>query len=143
MIYNFENFVKKVDENITSVEFMNRFGLSEEEEPVAADAPIEEPADKEEKPEENAELEAFKKEHLDVMMTELESEDFDTFYTSEFKAWKEMEAGEEKDAKKEEILTKIKDMFKLGEEEKMEEKPEENPTKEPAAEEPAAEEEKG
>ena len=47
------------------------------------------------------------------------------------------EDGEEKEAKKEEILTKIKDMFQLGEEE-TEEAPEEG---EEPAEEPAAEEE--
>jgi len=147
MIYNFENFVKKIDENVNSAEFMNRFGLSEEENPVAADAPVDEPTEKtEEKTEEHADLEEFKKEHLDVMFNELGSEDFDKFYTSEFKAWKEMEDGEEKDKKKEEILTKIKDMFKLGEEAKEEtETPAETAPEEaaPATEEPAGEEEKG
>ena len=115
MIYNFKDFVTKVDENVNSNEFLNKFGLTEEE----------------------ADLEAFKKEHLDVMFNELSSDDFDSFYSSEFKEWKEMEDGEEKEAKKEEILTKIKDMFQLGEEE-TEEAPEEG---EEPAEEPAAEEE--
>ena len=45
--------------------------------------------------------------------------------------------------KKEEILNKIKDMFKLGEEKAKEEADAEKPAEEPAAEEPAAEEEKG
>jgi hypothetical protein len=48
-----------------------------------------------------------------------------------------MEDGEDKEAKKEEILTKIKDMFKLGEEETEEAPAEEG---EEPAEEPAAEE---
>lgn len=129
MIYNFREFVTKIDENIASSEFMNRFGLTEDDSAVAADAPkVEEEPAKEEGAEggedKNEELEKFKKEHLDVMFSELGSEDFDKFYSSEFKAWKDMEDGEEKDKKKEEILNKIKDMFKLGEE--KEEKEEEN-----------------
>ena len=156
MIYNFENFVKKIDENINSSQFLNRFGLTEEDTATDTDAPaeaapIEPKEDATEKPaEDNKDLEEFKKEHLDVMFTELGSDDFDTFYTSEFKAWKEMEDGEEKDKKKEEILTKIKDMFKLGEEEATD-KPEEAPAEDtkaaetaekPATDEATAEEEK-
>ena len=138
MIYNFKDFVTKVDENVNSNEFLNKFGLTEEEDAAEADAPVEEEPT-EEAPEEGADLEAFKfkKEHLDVMFNELSSDDFDAFYSSEFKEWKEMEDGEEKEAKKEEILNKIKDMFQLGEEEKEEEAPEEG---EEPAEEPAAEE---
>ena len=135
MIYNFKDFVTKVDENVNSDEFLNKFGLTEEEDTAEADAPVEE-APVEEAPEEGADLEAFKKEHLDVMFNELSSDDFDSFYSSEFKEWKEMEDGEEKEAKKEEILTKIKDMFKLGEEEKEEAPAEDAPVEdEPAAEE--------
>jgi hypothetical protein len=138
MIYNFKDFVTKVDENVNSAEFLNKFGLTEEEDAAAADAPVED-APEEDAPvaDEAADLEAFKKEHLDVMFNELSSDDFDAFYSSEFKEWKEMEDGEDKEAKKEEILTKIKDMFQLGEEEK-EEAPEEDEA--PAEDEPAAEE---
>jgi hypothetical protein len=135
MIYNFKDFVTKVDENVNSAEFLNNFGLTEEEDAAAADAPVEEEPN-EDKADDAADLEAFKKEHLDVMFNELSSDDFDSFYSSEFKEWKEMEDGEEKEAKKEEILNKIKDMFKLGEEAKEEEAKEEAP----AEEEPAAEE---
>jgi hypothetical protein len=139
MIYNFKDFVTKVDENVNSAEFLNKFGLTEEEDATAADAPVED-APEEDAPvaDEAADLEAFKKEHLDVMFNELSSDDFDSFYSSEFKEWKEMEDGEDKEAKKEEILTKIKDMFQLGEEEKEEEAPAEEDA--PAEDEPAAEE---
>ena len=99
MIYNFKDFVTKVDENVNSAEFLNNFGLTEEEDAAAADAPVEE-APVEEAPEEGADLEAFKKEHLDVMFNELSSDDFDSFYSSEFKEWKDMEDGEDKEAKK-------------------------------------------
>lgn len=138
MIYNFKDFVTKVDENVNSAEFLNKFGLTEEEDAAAADAPVED-APEEDAPvaDEAADLEAFKKEHLDVMFNELSSDDFDSFYSSEFKEWKEMEDGEDKEAKKEEILTKIKDMFKLGEE--KEEAPAEDADA-PAEDEPAAEE---
>ena len=105
MIYNFKDFVTKVDENVNSNEFLNKFGLTEEEDAAEADAPVEEEPT-EEAPEEGVDLEAFKKEHLDVMFNELSSDDFDSFYSSEFKEWKEMEDGEEKEAKKEEILRK-------------------------------------
>jgi len=138
MIYNFKDFVTKVDENVNSSEFLNKFGLTEEEDAAAADAPVDDAAAKEEAPaKDGADLEAFKKEHLNVMFNELSSDDFDSFYSSEFKEYKEMEDGEEKEAKKEEILTKIKEMFQLGEEAK-----EEAPAKDEAApiEEPAAEE---
>ena len=139
MIYNFKDFVTKVDENVNSDEFLNNFGLTEDEEATEADAPVEEAPEEEAEPaEENADLEAFKKEHLDVMFNELSSDDFDAFYSSDFKEFKEMEDGEEKEAKKEELLNKIKDMFQLGEAE-AEEAPEEG-VEEPA-EEPAAEEE--
>ena len=137
MIYNFKDFVTKVDENVNSAEFLNNFGLTEEEDAAAADAPVEDAPVEDAPAEDGADLEAFKKEHLDVMFNELSSDDFDSFYSSEFKEWKEMEDGEDKEAKKEEILTKIKDMFKLGEEEK-EEAPEEDEA--PAEDEPAAEE---
>ena len=143
MIYNFKDFVTKVDENVNSDEFLNNFGLTEDEESTEADAPIEEaPIEDAEPAEENADLEAFKKEHLDVMFNELSSDDFDAFYSSDFKEFKEMEDGEEKEAKKEELLNKIKDMFQLGEAE-AEEAPEEAPEEgvEEPAEEPAAEEE--
>jgi hypothetical protein len=139
MIYNFKDFVTKVDENVNSAEFLNKFGLTEEEDAAAADAPVEDDMPKEDAPAADdaaADLEAFKKEHLDVMFNELSSDDFDSFYSSEFKEWKDMEDGEEKEAKKEEILNKIKDMFQLGEEEKEEAKEEEAPIEE----EPAAEE---
>jgi hypothetical protein len=139
MIYNFKDFVTKVDENVNSAEFLNNFGLTEEEDAAAADAPVEDDMPKEdEAPSEDEALEAFKKEHLDVMFNELSSDDFDSFYSSEFKEWKEMEDGEEKEAKKEEILNKIKDMFQLSTEEKEEEAPAEDedaPAEEPAAEE--------
>ena len=137
MIYNFKDFVTKVDENVNSAEFLNKFGLTEEEDAAAADAPVEDADAKEEAPAADAaDLEAFKKEHLDVMFNELSSDDFDSFYSTEFKEWKDMEDGEEKEAKKEEILTKIKDMFKLGEEEKEEATDDEAaPAEEPAAEE--------
>ena len=139
MIYNFKDFVTKVDENVNSAEFLNKFGLTEEEDAAAADAPVEDDMPKEDAPAADdaaADLEAFKKEHLDVMFNELSSDDFDSFYSSEFKEWKDMEDGEEKEAKKEEILNKIKDMFQLGEEAKEEAKEEEAPIEE----EPAAEE---
>ena len=138
MIYNFKDFVTKVDENVNSSEFLNKFGLTEEEDAAAADAPVEDDAAKEEAPaQDGADLEAFKKEHLDVMFNELSSDDFDSFYSSEFKEYKEMEDGEEKEAKKEEILTKIKEMFQLGEEVKEEAPAEDEaaPAEEPAAEE--------
>ena len=138
MIYNFKDFVTKVDENVNSAEFLNNFGLTEEEDAAAADAPVED-APEEDAPvaDEAADLEAFKKEHLDVMFNELSSDDFDSFYSSEFKEWKEMEDGEEKEAKKEEILNKIKDMFQLSTEEKEEAPAEDEdaPADEPAAEE--------
>jgi len=135
MIYNFKDFVTKVDENVNSAEFLNKFGLTEEEDATAADAPVEETPN-EDAADDAADLEAFKKEHLDVMFNELSSDDFDSFYSSEFKEWKEMEDGEDKEAKKEEILNKIKDMFKLGED--KEEAPAEDEV--PAEDEPAAEE---
>ena len=138
MIYNFKDFVTKVDENVNSDEFLNKFGLTEEEDAAAADAPVEDDMPKEdEAPSEDEALEAFKKEHLDVMFNELSSDDFDSFYSSEFKEWKEMEDGEEKEAKKEEILNKIKDMFQLSTEEKEETPAEDEdaPAEEPAAEE--------
>jgi hypothetical protein len=138
MIYNFKDFVTKVDENVNSAEFLNKFGLTEEEDAAAADAPVEDDMPKEdEAPSEDEALEAFKKEHLDVMFNELSSDDFDSFYSSEFKEWKEMEDGEEKEAKKEEILNKIKDMFQLSTEEKEEAPAEDEdaPADEPAAEE--------
>lgn len=139
MIYNFKDFVTKVDENVNSDEFLNNFGLTEDEEATKADAPVEDAPEEDAIPaEENADLEAFKKEHLDVMFNELSSDDFDSFYSSDFKEFKEMEDGEEKEAKKEELLTKIKDMFQLGEAD-AEEAPAED-AEEPA-EEPAAEEE--
>lgn len=139
MIYNFKDFVTKVDENVNSDEFLNNFGLTEDEEATEADAPVEDAPEEDAMPaEENADLEAFKKEHLDVMFNELSSDDFDSFYSSDFKEFKEMEDGEEKEAKKEELLTKIKDMFQLGEAD-AEEAPAED-AEEPA-EEPAAEEE--
>lgn len=140
MIYNFKDFVTKVDENVNSSEFLNKFGLTEEEDAAAADAPVADDAEaKEEAPAEDAaDLEAFKKEHLDVMFNELSSDDFDSFYSTEFKEYKEMEDGEEKEAKKEEIINKIKDMFQLGEEAK-EEAPAEG-DEAPAEDAPAAEE---
>lgn len=138
MIYNFKDFVTKVDENVNSDEFLTNFGLTEEEDAAEADAPVEDEPATDAPAEDGADLEAFKKEHLDVMFNELSSDDFDSFYSSEFKEWKDMEDGEEKEAKKEEILTKIKDMFQLGEDEKEEEAPEEGD--EAAEEEPAAEE---
>ena len=102
MIYNFKDFVTKVDENVNSDEFLNKFGLTEDEEATEADAPVEDAPEEEAEPaEENADLEAFKKEHLDVMFNELSSDDFDSFYSSDFKEFKEMEDGEEKEAKKE------------------------------------------
>lgn len=133
MIYNFKDFVTKIDENVNSAEFLNKFGLTEEEDATAADAPVEDAPEDAPVADDAADLEAFKKEHLDVMFNELSSDDFDAFYSSEFKEWKEMEDGEEKEAKKEEILTKIKDMFQLGE---KEEAPAED---EPVAEEPVEE----
>jgi hypothetical protein len=136
MIYNFKDFVTKVDENANPAEFLNNFGLTEEEDAAAADAPVEDAPVEDAPAEDGADLEAFKKDQIEVIFNELSADDFDAFYSNEFKEWKEMEDGDDKEAKKEEILNSIKDMFKLGEEEKEEAPAEDAPVEdEPAAEE--------